>query len=463
MKPITLAQVRQVVSGKALTVIPPAAEVASISTDTRNMEPGAMFVAIRGQNMDGHEFLPQAAAKGAVAAMVEREPSVRLPNMHFIQVADARQAMGRLATFVRCQMSAKVIGVGGSNGKTGTKNLIDSALCRRLKGSISPKSFNNDIGVPITIFAADPSQDYLVLEMGTNHPGEIEVLTMMARPDIAVITCCAPEHLEGLKDLMGVRQEEASIIHGLDPRGLLVVNGDDPHLVEAVSSYPGNKVTFGLNPANDLYATDIRQTFRGVCFRLNGRREVFVPLLGRHNACNSLAAIAVARRLGLGEDEIVDALAVAHGPEMRLQLQNLHGINLLNDAYNANPSSMQAAIETLFELDAPGRRIAILGDMFELGESSERYHREMGRFVAGLPLDLLICVGAQARLIAEESLAGGFSPSRIIHCPDAPAAARIVPSELRGGDLVLLKGSRGMRLERIAQAIGAGEMIRAAS
>ena len=193
---------------------------------------------------------------------------------------------------------------------------------RQLRGSISPKSFNNDIGVPLTIFPADPAQDYLVLEMGTNHHGELRILSDMATPDIAVITNCGADHLEFLGDLMGVRQENASIISGLNPKGLLVVNGDDPELLSAVKDYPGKRITFGFKETNDLFATDIRCDETGTRFSLNNsRREVFVPMLGRHSACNALAAIAVARKMGVPEDLAIQTLAVAHGPEMRLQWQ----------------------------------------------------------------------------------------------------------------------------------------------
>jgi UDP-N-acetylmuramoyl-tripeptide--D-alanyl-D-alanine ligase len=393
-----------------------------------------------------------------VAALVDREPAVDLPNLRFIRVADTRAALGRLATFVRQQLTVcKVICVAGSNGKTSTKHLISAALSCRLRGSVSPKSFNNDIGVPLTIFPADPIQDYLVLELGTNHPGEIARLGEMARPDIAVITNCSAEHLEGLGDLMGVRQENASIIRGLNPRGLLVVNGDDPQLLEAVRSYAGKIVRFGFDPGNDVFATDIRPHDDGTSFLLNGRRSarVFVPMLGRHNACNALAAIAVARRFGLPEEEFLRSLAVSSKPEMRLQLTRLPHVTLLNDAYNANPASMRAALETLLTISAARRRVIVLGEMRELGPSSERYHRELGRTVGGMrdSIDQLVCVGPMSRWIQTEAIRGGFGPKSTTFCENATEAAQKVAALLRRDDLVLLKGSRGVRLETVADAI----------
>lgn len=456
MKPLTIRQVRQAVGGKALSPIAADAPlVEAVCTDTRRMDRGSLFIALRGDNHNAHAFLPQAAAGGAVAALVEQPPAQSLPNVTVIQVPDSRAAMGKLAHFCRRQMRAKVIAVAGSNGKTSTKHLIDAALCGKLRGSISPKSFNNDIGVPLTIFPADPNQDYLVLEMGTNHHGELRILSDMATPDIAVITNCGADHLEFLGDLMGVRQENASIISGLNPKGLLVVNGDDPELLSAVKDYPGKRITFGFKETNDLFATDIRCDETGTRFSLNNsRREVFVPMLGRHSACNALAAIAVARKMGVPEDLAIETMAVAHGPEMRLQWQPAGDVRVLNDAYNANPNSMRAAIETAALLSKSGRRIAILGDMKELGAAGDRYHREVGQCVAETKaFDLLICVGTQAGLIADGAVGAGFSNDGVVRFIDSASASEAVPSMLHAGDLVLLKASRSSRLEQVAKAI----------
>ena len=458
MKPLSLQQVKHAVGGRALTRLPAhGPTVQAICTDTRRMQPGSLFIALRGDHHNAHEFLPQAAAGGAVAALVEAVPAQTLPNVHLIAVPDTRKALGKLATYVRKQMRAKVIAVAGSNGKTSTKYLIDSALSGKLRGSMSPKSFNNEIGVPLTIFPADPTQDYIVLEMGTNHHGEIKVLTEMALPDIAVITNCGAEHLEGLDDLMGVRNENASIVSGLNPKGLLVVNGDDPDLLSAVNAYKGKRITFGFEPTNDLFANDVRCDANGIHFFLNNsKREVYVPMLGKHTAANALAAIAVARRMGLSEEQVIESLAEARGPEMRLQLQDIEGVSLLNDAYNANPNSMRAALETVGALPLKGRRVAVLGDMRELGKSSERYHREIGQFAATCKIDLLACVGQQATLIAESAEKSGMATGAICRFPDARAAANTVPGWLREGDLVLLKASRSIHLELVAQAIMEG-------
>ncbi|HEY8665086.1 MAG TPA: UDP-N-acetylmuramoyl-tripeptide--D-alanyl-D-alanine ligase [Tepidisphaeraceae bacterium] len=427
----------------------------SIFTDTRQKAPAGLFIALRGDKFDGHQFLAAAAANGAIAALVEATSTTPIPGLQLIQVHNSRIAMGRLAQFVRQGLHGKVIAVAGSNGKTSTKHLIDAALESALKGTISPKSFNNDIGVPLSIFAADPAHDYLVLEIGTNHPGEIKTLADIALPDIAVITNCGEEHLEGLGDLAGVRRENAQIIAGLRPDGLLVVNGDDPDLLAAVSAFPGQRVTFGFGVSNDLFATQIICDESGVRFTLNDTgRTVFVPLLGKHTAANALAAIAVARKMGVPEDAIIAGLSHARGPDMRLQLKKIRGITLLNDAYNANPASMRAALATLAALPTQGNRIAILGDMRELGESAGRYHREIGELAATSKLDRLVCVGAEAQNIADAAEANGMRGA--VQCfADAKSAASTVPAMLRKDDLVLLKASRSIGLEAVAKAIGA--------
>ncbi|HEX3357190.1 MAG TPA: UDP-N-acetylmuramoyl-tripeptide--D-alanyl-D-alanine ligase [Tepidisphaeraceae bacterium] len=455
MKPLSIQDIKRAISGRSLSVIPEVTPfVKSICTDTRRIEPGCLFIAIKGDKFDAHEFLADAAKSGAIAALVEKPPATPIANFHLIGVLSTRRAMGKLAMHVRKQMRAKVIAVAGSNGKTSTKHLIDAALSAKLKGSISPKSFNNDIGVPLAIFPADPSQDYLVLEIGTNHFGEIKNLSDIALPDIAVITNCGAEHLEFLRDLNGVRRENAEIVSGMTAKGTLIVNGDDPDLLKEIESFPGQKITFGLNETNDLFASNIECDQTGVRFSLNkSRRRVFVPMLGKHNACNALAALAVARRMGVNEEQAIESLATAHGPEMRMQLQSIGPITLINDAYNANPSSMRAALQTLAALQSPGRHIAILGDMLELGSTSDRYHREMGQVAAQCKLDLLVCVGHQAALIAEEAGTAGLPNDRILRFNDSTEATRGVPVRLKDGDLILLKGSRSMRLEAIDEAI----------
>jgi UDP-N-acetylmuramoyl-tripeptide--D-alanyl-D-alanine ligase len=456
MKPLTIRQIRQAVGGVAVQALPSGGPpVRAVCTDTRHMEEGSLFVPIRGENFDGHAFLAQAAAGGAIAALVDAVPKAPPADLPLIKVRDTLRALGHLARHVRLSFRGKVVAVAGSNGKTSTKRLIDAALSSRLRGSMSPKSFNNNIGVPLAIFPADPQDDYLVLEIGTNHHGEIRPLADMSLPDIAVITNCVAEHLEGLDDLEGVRRENTSIIGGLNSRGTLIVNGDDPELIKAVSNWTGRRITFGVNPGNDLFAADIHCQETGTTFNLGrSAQRVFVPMLGRHAAVNALAAIAVARTMGLPDEAMIDGIAKTQNAEMRLQLTHVGDVTILNDAYNANPSSMKAALETLISLPAAGRRVAVLGEMRELGQASEKYHREVGGFVGKLgKIQTLVCIGGGGQWIAQAAGEAGFASTAIHRFPDAKAAAAVVPGLLRRGDLVLLKASRSVQLEAVADAI----------
>ncbi|MDP9173062.1 MAG: UDP-N-acetylmuramoyl-tripeptide--D-alanyl-D-alanine ligase [Planctomycetota bacterium] len=456
MNPLTLAEIRQAVgarnSRETSTWSP---LVRFVCSNSREMQAQSLFVALRGDRFDGHEYLSAAAEGGAVAALVDHCPTDAPADLRLVEVEDTKRAMGRLAAHVRQHLRGKVIAVAGSNGKTGTKYLIHSVLSPALRGTISPKSFNNDIGVPLSIFPADVVQDYLVLEIGTNHPGEIAPLARMANPDIAVITNCSAEHLEGLVDLAGVRQENARIVDGLRHDGLLIINGDDAELLAAVESFEGRTITFGFAASNDLIVSNIVCDANGTEFSL-GRDALrwYVPLLGQHAAVNALAAIAIGREMGLADQDIAENLKLANGPDMRLQLTDVGGIRVLNDAYNANPASMKAAIQTLAALPTGGRRIAALGDMRELGEASESCHREIGQFLGrDFPPDQLVCIGTAARSIAQEAMDCGLEPHAVRYYPDAAAAAKAMVSGLRKGDLVLLKGSRAIGLEAIAREI----------
>lgn len=466
MVPLTLPEVRLAVMGRTQPFFDgtkthrlPELPVKAISTDTRTVTPGSLFVALRGERFDAHQFVEQARQAGAIGAIVQARPADVPEDFPLIEVADTRKALGKLANFLRKRFRhTKVIAVAGSNGKTGTKHLIHAALGKRFSGTISPKSFNNDIGVPLTLFAVESRHDYVVVECGTNHPGEIETLSRIAEPDVAVITNAGPEHLEFLGDLDGVRKENAAIASSMAAGGCLIVNGDDRALVASCAGFAGRKVTFGLDKKNDLWADQIACDFDGVSFRVNGSRlRVRIPLLGRHVASNALAAIGVARRYGVTDEQMLAGLAQATGPAMRLEPVEADGIRFLNDAYNANPASVLAALETLNDLQHPGRKIAVLGDMLELGPGSDDFHREAGRQAMRCRLDGLFCVGPLAALIAAGAVRSGMSSGRVEALADVDEAAGILRERLRPGDLVLLKGSRGVGLEQVLEIFSPSE------
>jgi len=441
-----------------------------ISTDSRAIKPGQVFIALHGDRTDGHEYLEQVAARHAALAIVDRADALKradggAKNMRetaVLLVPDTGQALLRLAAVWRQSLEGtKVIAIGGSNGKTTTTRLVESVLSRALRGTASQKSYNNAVGVPLTILGAKRGDKFLICEVGTNAPGEIAILADVVRPDIAVITSVGREHLEGLGSLRGVAIEEASLCAAIQTGGLAVISADAPFLTEAVRTLAGagakprfNIVRFGLDDDADLRVGDIEPDAEGVAFTINGREKYRVPLLGRHNALNAAAAAAVGRRLGVSNTDIELGLAACRGPEMRLERHEVGGVRVINDAYNANPESMLAAIDTLASLaQGASRRIVVLGDMLELGDSGPDLHREIGDAILEAKVDHAVLVGP-LMLFAAERLSKHWSPERITIVPDAAGegAARIA-ALLRSGDAVLLKGSRRMGLERVLAAL----------
>ncbi len=440
-----------------------------VSTDSRTTRPGQVFIALRGENTDGHRYLAQAASAGAGMLIVDDPASIagleRPPAV--LHVPDTGAAMLKLASAYRRTLErTRVIAVGGSNGKTTTVNLIHQVLGTRLRGTASIKSFNNAVGVPLTILSAKRTDQYLVCEVGTNAPGEIAPLTACIEPDIAVLTSIGREHLEGLGSLRGVVQEEASLLAGLRPGGVAVLNADAEGLVETATPLlaalggrgPSARalVTFGWHDAADLRITRCDQRFEGLRFCFNERDCYDLPLLGEHNAGNAAAAIAVARRLGLDNDAIREGLSKARGPEMRLERCVAGGVSVINDAYNANPESVLAALKTFGQVGAGGefgRRVLVLGDMLELGEHGPDLHREVGEAAARVRADLVVLVGRLSLFVGERlsKAQPGVKLATFEDLEDGrdgQAAAL-----LRAGDLVLLKGSRGMRLERVLRRL----------
>ncbi len=466
--------------------------ITGVSTDTRTLKPGQAFVALKGERLNGHGFLEAAVRGGSPLIIVDDSEAAATTLQHagthefsLLRVQDTGKALLRLAAAYRKTLeTTRVIAVGGSNGKTTTTRLIGAVLASGLRGTASAKSYNNAIGVPLTILSASPGDHYLVCEVGTNAPGEIAQLANVVEPDVAVITSIGREHLEGFGTLEAVAREEASLLSYVRPGGLAVLTADAPGeggaiLSEAARCVP-NAVTFGTSAGADLRLSDVKHARSesgelGLSFTINGRVSCRLGMLGEHNAHNALAAYAVARRLGVEEARIVEALAAAKGPEMRLQqvVVELGGgaATIINDAYNANPDSMLASLRTFAavagltratEGTAGGvhRRVVILGDMLELGNASEASHREIGRFVAalagpeGLRIDLAVLVGHQCLHAADELARAGWAEDRILLMSDLEGGqARAVATRLRAGDLVLLKGSRRMRLERIVEAL----------
>lgn len=440
-----------------------------VCTDSRKAAPGDLFVAIAGKTHDAHGFLEQVLTKNVAAVMVHREPAPQLlarateADVSVLLVDDTVAALNRLAAAYRATMRAKVIAVGGSNGKTTTKRIIHTLLAEKFGaegGHASPKSFNNNIGMPLTLLEVEPRHDYVVLEIGTNAPGEIAALGEVCRPDIAVITNVGLEHLEQLGDLEGVAREEACIAPFVADGGTLVLPADAPELLGVLKTAKAQKILVGRGEGNgDLAVTDLIESAGGLTFGVNGRGTFKLPLLGEHNASNALMAIAVARRLGLTDEQLIAGLAKVKPADMRLEPMTVGGWSIINDAYNANPSSMEAALKTFARLTAVGRKVVVLGDMLELGPSSDAMHRSVGGMVAAYRFDLFVAIGPHMRVAADAAMAGG---SETAHFEDTAAACAAIADLLQPADSVLLKGSRGMALETLLNVLGKGLPLAAA-
>ncbi|HET6427012.1 MAG TPA: UDP-N-acetylmuramoyl-tripeptide--D-alanyl-D-alanine ligase [Phycisphaerae bacterium] len=432
--------------------------VEGVCTDSRRVRGGSLFVALKGDSFDGHDFLAAAAAGGCVAAVVNLKSPLEQDLLKrfaggVIGVADTTEALGELASHCRGQMAATVVAVTGSNGKTTVKRMIDHILSRRLRGRASPGSYNNAVGVPLTLFEVAPDDDYVICELGSNAPGEIASLARIARPNVAVITSVGPAHLEKLIDLEHVAIEKASLLGALVPNGAAVVWADSPELARALRAYGGvSLIRFGAAGDAHLRLTAYEPAPGGCRLEVNGRTRTALPAPGRHNALNALAAMAVAQRFGFGVDEAAAALADFAGAGMRLEPIHAGSVTIINDAYNANPASLAAAAESLASF-AGRRKVLVAGDMLELGPDSERLHFQAGRDLARTPLDVVVGVGELGGLLAAGAAEAGTVRTERIASVEAARGA--LPALLAGGDVVLLKGSRGMAMERLVEPIRA--------
>ncbi len=440
--------------------------VKNVSTDSRKAQPGDLFFALKGEHHDGHDFLNEVATKKVAAVVVEKSKvqspkSKMAPGAAILAVDDTRNALGKLAATYRRGFDLPVICVGGSNGKTTTKELIASVLRSKFATVWSEASFNNDIGVPLTLLRLEKSHQAAVLEAGTNHPGELAPLVQMIQPRVGVITNIGREHLEFFGDVAGVAREEGRLAELLPADGKLFVNGDNEWTPEMAGRTRAKVVRVGLGGGNDWRAEKVRLDKSGTTFRVTAPKPEFcgeyrINLLGRHQVANALLAIAVGEELGLGRAEIQRGLADCQPPKMRLQFWEAGGVRVLDDAYNANADSTVAALETLCALPLQGRRVAVLGDMDELGAHSKAAHAEVGRRAAELKVGQLFAVGKMAPVMARAARDAGLN--RVIEFADVEAAVKAVKQFLKAGDVVLLKASRAVRLERIAETLKIGKV-----
>jgi UDP-N-acetylmuramoyl-tripeptide--D-alanyl-D-alanine ligase len=428
-----------------------------VCTDSRQAKAGDLFIALTGDRFDGHDFLAEVMRKGVAAVVVQKD---RLPqdamDCAIIAVEDTRQALGNLAAKYRTDFELTIVAVGGSNGKTTTKELIASVLRQKMETVWSEASFNNDIGVPMTLLKLGAMHQAAVMEVGTNHPGELAPLVKMIQPRYGVITSIGREHLEFFKTVKGVSEEEGWLAELLPADGKLFINGDNEWTGEIAKRTQAEVVRVGFGNENFWRATQVTPDDEGASFEVETGVKAYegryrVNLHGRHQVVNALFAIALGAELGLSREQIARGLSACAPAKMRLQLWELNGVRVLDDSYNANADSMEAALETLSALPCKGRRVAVLGDMAEVGEGSQAAHAEAGRRAAELGVAQLFAVGNMASEIARGARGAGLT--RIFEFTDVETAASAVKSFVKSGDILLLKASRATRIERIGERL----------
>lgn len=426
-----------------------------IGTDSRALKPGQVFWVLRGENFDGHAFVEQSFQRGGIAAVVEKEwfDQNGKPARVYVPVGDTQQALTALARSYAERFRIPKIAVTGSNGKTTTKDMIAAVLRRSGKVLSTEGNFNNHVGLPLTLFGLRSAHRYAVLEMGTNHPGEIRPLSETGQPTMAVVTNIGWSHVEHFGTKEAIRDEKLAIIAGFPGgRGTLFLNVDDPLLCDFRPPAKVRLQTFGIQRGQirpDGLAFDA-----GGCaqFRI-GRTAFRLPVPGLHNVYNALAAIAVGLHMRIPKAEIAAALGAFAAPKFRMQVKHVKGVTVLDDCYNANPSSVRSALSTLAAYQAKERRVAVLGDMLELGPDSERLHAEIGHFLVEMGVDELFTFGAQSRHINQAARSKGLPRRAAHHFSDFDLMLAELGASLRPGDVMLVKGSRGMRLERVYEGL----------
>lgn len=433
--------------------------VRGVSKDTRINIRGTLYIPLIGENFDGHAFVADAFKQGAAAALWQKDRPNPPQEMPLIYVDDTLAALQMLATVYRKQLKVRIIGITGSNGKTTTKDLVASVLSTKYKVHKTQGNYNNHFGLPLTLLELEEDTEIAVVEMGMSGRGEIELLSNIALPDIAIITMIGEAHLLQLGSRLEIARAKMEILSGLSTDGVFIYNGDESLLeqvtAEIMLSDNIRSIRFGQSKYNEYYTDHIRLGEEGTFFTVNDNPDplYYIPLLGQHNATNALSAIAVAKVLDVSEEQIVDGLSSLQMTSMRIEKMTAEsGLTFLNDAYNASPASMIAAVELLESLTGYGKKYVVLGDMLELGEHEDEFHRQIG---ARLNPDLVhgvFAYGPLAKLYVEEACKN-FPAGRAQWYEDKAQLAKQLAAQASSNDVVLVKGSRGMRLEQVIQQL----------
>ncbi|MDD5423604.1 MAG: UDP-N-acetylmuramoyl-tripeptide--D-alanyl-D-alanine ligase [Candidatus Omnitrophica bacterium] len=437
------------VNGKLLSGSPDAdIDPSMISTDSRAVGKGGFFIALKGPNFNGNDFVRDATKKGAAGALVSDRDLSDAPRGKIIILAgDTTKALQDIAAAHRGRFSIPIIAVTGSNGKTTVKDMIWTVLSKKYNVLKNEGTHNNHIGVPQTLLKLKPSHDICVLELGTNHKGEIAALAKMARPAFAVVTNIGPSHLQYFRNLEGVFKAKMELLDFLEKKGVLIVNGDD----ECLSGIKDNRfrmTRYGMSKSNDLRAEVVSLDKTRTDFTMNNEAAFGLNVLGVHNVYNALAAIAVAYCFGIGRNSAREALEGFKPAGMRLDMKNIRGVDVINDSYNSNPLSMKCALETIKNYPAKAKWV-VSGDMLELGDEGVDLHKGIGSYIAKSGVDGLLTYGKLSKHTLDQARKSGMRRDRLWHCSSHDEIARILQTIVKKGDAVLLKGSRSMKMEEV--------------
>jgi len=438
----------------------------AISTDSRTVAGGELFIALKGARFDGHRFAVEAFEKNAGGVVIEEDKvgEIRWNGYRpraVIAVKDTLHALGNLARERRRKYRTPVVALTGSNGKTTTKEMISACLETTFPILKTEGNFNNLIGLPLTLLRLTEREKVVILEMGMNVPGEIRRLTEIAEPDVGLITNIHKVHLEGVGSFERLKEEKGELFRRMKKDGTILVNQNDPRVIDLADEFRGKRMTFGVETAADVMAKKIQfHGTKGISFTLTQGRnemEMVLPLLGRHFVPGALAAITTAILFGIELTKVKEALERFRSFPMRMEVCPLKGgKTLINDAYNANPKSMELSLETLAEVKGNGRAIAVLGDMLELGDFAKEAHAQLGQRIKAMSIDFLVAVGKWAPVVVESAVRHGFESEKAKVVKNHSEAITVLKQTMQEGDWILVKGSRGMAMEKIVGGLTEG-------
>ena len=454
------------VTGGTLLWGPDTTMVNGLAIDSREVHPGAVFIAFAGEHADGHQFVPQALEAGARAIVVTRDDEAirqaiersRRGEVALVSVEDATAAVERLGAWHRTRLLCPVIGITGSTGKTTTKDFLRSVLATRMRTAATLGNRNNELGVPLTVMDAGADTEALIVEMAMRGPGQIAHLCSIARPTAGLVTNVGISHVEVLGTEEAIASAKGELVRAIPETGRVFLNGDDAWSAVLAAAGDAAVTLYGLGAVADVRAEDVTVGEDGTpSFRLiaeQGEAEVRLPIPGRHNVYNALAAAAVGLYLEMALEDVVVGLETTTVSKWRMEaFESASGVNVINDAYNANPTSMRAALSALGDLPTRGKRVAVLGDMAELGSLTELAHFQLGEEIPESATDVLVTVGQRAKRIADGALAAGMDPGTVRPCVTASEASEVLDDLLEPGDTVLVKASRVMGLETVVEGI----------